>query len=523
MPLLASKHVPNAYNLLVVIFMALGTLSTAYGLAIIGSTVGQPNFYTYFDLATSDEPGYPHTTNIIGALNGVNSAGCIIGALYSAWSADFWGRKHTMQIGCAILTLGGALCSGSVSIGMFIGGRLVAGIGSGTLAVCVPMYQGEVATAETRGAMMCVTGIMYAFDSPHASFAWRFPLACQCIPPLVVLAGSKFIPYSPRWLLSKDRREEAYDIVRKLHATPNDPQHVGAKQEFYLIEKQFQLDKQYPHRFMEIFRTKANRRRSLVACVLMWGDQFLGIYVMTNYGVLIYAGLGLTGFKPLLLNACWTTFTIVGNTWTFFFVDKWGRRTFLLVGSIGVTVSLIFLCALSATYLGTTNQAGLSGAVFFVWFYILWWCFFIDATQYVYVSEIWPNALRSQGTALGIAMFFLASEITLVAAPVALNDIGWKFYLVLICPSVCYIVAQFFLFPETKGRTLEEIGALFGDEHIASHWYGISEEERNEIARNALKSVQTGHLSEQSHVQSPVNDVEEKGGSEMVEDAAKKV
>ena len=110
-------------------------------------------------------------------------------------------------------------------------------------------------------------------DSPSATFAWRFPLALQCLPPLVVLAGSKFIPYSPRWLLAKDRREEAFEIVKHLHASPTDPDNTAAKQEFYLMEKQFDMDKLYKPRFLEIFRTKANLRRTLVACVLMWGDQ----------------------------------------------------------------------------------------------------------------------------------------------------------------------------------------------------------------------------------------------------------
>jgi MFS family permease len=216
---------------------------------------------------------------------------------------------------------------------------------------------------------------------------------------------------------------------------------------------------------------------------------------MTNYGVLIYASLGLSGFVPLLLNACWTTFTIIGNTWTAFFIDRFGRRTFMLIGSIGVLTSVIFLCALTASFLDTTNKAGLRAAVFFVFFYIFWWCFFIDATQYVYLAEIFPNHLRSQGVALGLSAFYLASEVTLVAAPVALNKIGWKFYLVLICPSAVYITLIFFLFPETKGRTLEEIGALFGDEqNIASHYYGISEEERQRIHEDALREVQTSTL-----------------------------
>jgi hypothetical protein len=65
--------------------------------------------------------------------------------------------------------------------------------------------------------------------------------------------------------------------------------------------------------------------------------------------------------------------------------------------------------------------------VSFIWFFILWWFFFVDATQYVYITEIWPNHLRSQGNAWGLVFFYIASEICLVAAPVALNDNDWRF------------------------------------------------------------------------------------------------
>jgi MFS family permease len=126
--------------------VAIGTISTAYGLAIIGSTVGQPNFYSYFNLATAGQPGYDHTTNMIGALNGVNSAGAIAGCISQAWSADKYGRKRTMQIGSVILIVGGALCAGAVDIAMFLVGRFIAGMGSGILACVVPIYQAEVST-----------------------------------------------------------------------------------------------------------------------------------------------------------------------------------------------------------------------------------------------------------------------------------------------------------------------------------------------------------------------------------------
>ena len=107
-------------------------------------------------------------------------------------------------------------------------------------------------------------------------------------------------------------------------------------------------------------------------------------------------------------------------------VDRFGRRPFFLIGICGCLTALICEAALTARFLGGTNQAGLSAAVFFIWFYILFWCCFMDATQFVYLAEIWPNHLRSQGTAWGLGWFFLTSEVTLVAAPVALNDVGWK-------------------------------------------------------------------------------------------------
>ena len=142
-------------------------------------------------------------------------------------------------------------------------------------------------------------------------------MAFQCVPPLIVLAGSKFIPFSPRWLLAQDRRQEAFDIIKHLHATKDDPEHIQAKEEYFLMEVQFEADKKLSlNRKFEMFRTAANRRRALVSALLMIFDQFLGVYVLANYGVLIYGSLGLTGTTPLLLNACWTTLTVFGNTFT---------------------------------------------------------------------------------------------------------------------------------------------------------------------------------------------------------------
>lgn len=158
--------------------------------------------------------------------------------------------------------------------------------------------------------MVCVTGIMYALgytlagwlgyacffmkaDNPAAQFSWRFPLAFQVVFPLVLLAGSNMIPFSPRWLLSQGRRQEALDIVKRLHRTPADPEDVTARREFWLMEKQFEMDRSLSRGHFELFRTPANRKRALMAFILMWGTQFLGIFVMTNYVSKLHPPIGL--------------------------------------------------------------------------------------------------------------------------------------------------------------------------------------------------------------------------------------
>lgn len=148
------KYIPNGFNLLVVLFVALGSTACSYGMAIIGSTIGQPSFYKALDLAPQGEPGYGRTAEYIGAFNGVNCAGSAIGAAICSWSADKFGRKRTIQYAATILCIGAAICAGAVNNGMFMAGRIINGFGIGALVTVIPIYQAEVSTPESRGFMV---------------------------------------------------------------------------------------------------------------------------------------------------------------------------------------------------------------------------------------------------------------------------------------------------------------------------------------------------------------------------------
>jgi MFS family permease len=96
------------------------TLACSYGMAVISSTIGQTQFFVDMDLAQQGTPGYDHTANIIGGMNGANSAGSALGALFTVWAADKYGRLRSIQLGAVILIVGAVLCAASVNVAMFM-------------------------------------------------------------------------------------------------------------------------------------------------------------------------------------------------------------------------------------------------------------------------------------------------------------------------------------------------------------------------------------------------------------------
>ncbi|KAK1657897.1 arabinose-proton symporter [Colletotrichum godetiae] len=483
-----ARFIPNVFNLWAVVFVAIGSIGCSYGLAIMGSIIGQPSFYVFLNLAPPGTPGYAKTSALIGAFNGkfapLSSAGAVLGAVFSAWSADRFSRKHSMQLGAVIVSIGAGLCAGSTNTTMFLIARFIAGFGLGMLFSIIPMYQSEISTPETRGFMVSWISLGVYFitaSGSTSSFPWRFPMAFQAAPVLVLLAGSSMLPYSPRWLMRKGRFEEAHAVLKRLHASNDEASISRVAKEFHQIRRQVEQDQENQSGVVwyELLRTAPNRKRTIIAMVLMWGGQLTGTLVLSNSGVLLFISLGLDGYMPLLLLGIWVTVDFLGNIITALCLDRFGRRKFLLVGISGILVSLICEWALQAKYLGTDNITGLNAAVFFIYLFIAFYGCCIDATQFVYLTEIFPNHIRSQGSAFGIVNSALASLIMLMVAPIALEKITWRFFLVLIVPTACYLLIVYFFFPETSKKSLEDISEAFG-EKVAVHYSHATQAEEEE-------------------------------------------
>ncbi|KAH8655397.1 general substrate transporter, partial [Xylariales sp. PMI_506] len=466
------------YNVLVGITVALGSLTYGFGFASFATSIGQPGFYEYFNLSLTG-PDAAFTNNILGAINALFFFGAVVGALAVGPIADKIGRRLSIMASCVLALIGGALATGSVHIAMLIVVRVLQGIGLGALATLTPIYLSEASTPSKRGLLTGMHGFFLVCGymlsgwvalgcsySTNLTFGWRAPLAFTCLPPLLLLIGAIWIPESPRWLFNQGRTEEAWQGLRRLHSGGDDDQdEMATHEEFFQIKKQLELERDMPSGYWAIFTTPSYRKRAALACFLLFASNSTGALVITNYSVIIYTNLGLTGHMPLLLYAIYTLVAATGNLGSLLTLDWTGRRFALITGFTGCLLALILETVMIAEFVVSDHPsaAGQKVATFAIFFFVFFYGFFVDAASFVYSSEIFPTNIRSRGVALASATYFIACITYVTPGATAIANISWRYYVVFACFTTVSIFVVYFFFPETKGRSLEELAELFGD------------------------------------------------------------
>ncbi|OAP57496.1 hypothetical protein AYL99_08234 [Fonsecaea erecta] len=477
---------PTFFQFAVVLFVALGSLTYGYCSSIIATTLGQPTFITYFKLDVVS-----NADSLIGAINALYQVGGLLGALSCLWIPDKLGRKRALFLGAIFCVVGGALQAGSVHVAMFMVSRFLVGYGVGSLVGLVPLYQSEVAPTKLRGLLVGMHGVLICIGYGSASWIglgfyflrgtnsqWRWPLAIQCLPPLFLAIGVLFVPESPRWLLIQDRQSEAFQNFRKVQDSGEGPEHeMAIEQEFRLLAAQVAHEMKHEVPLKDFFLVPSLRKRCVVGFLTLAAAQGTGTLVINNYGPLLYSNLGYGTVLQLVIQSAWISSCIPGNLFNALVVDKTGRKRLLLFGLTGDLIALIGECIAVSIFQRTGSRAIASLAVFFLFLHIALYSVSLDATSYIYSAEIFPTPLRARGVGISITGLFVSTIVYLQAAPVAFANIGWKYYLVFVCVTASMIPVVWFYFPETKGRSLEDIGEVFGD-NIA-----LEDEREEEIHR----------------------------------------
>ncbi|KAG2345534.1 general substrate transporter [Suillus weaverae] len=461
----------SAFNIRIGLFLTLGNLTYGYAFSVVFNTFGQPGFLQYFNLA--DNPSY--TNKIEGSISGLFSAGCILGALAVGYIYDKHGRKITMNTAALICIIGGALQAGSINVAMLLEARFITGCGIGMMVVLIPIFQAENSPPSSRGLLVGQHGAWIVFGyaiaswvgigtfySSNLSFQWRFPLALQCVFPLGLFCCSPWVPESPRWLLVQGRHAESWDIISRLRVDGNivEANKISyAQEEFHQMVKQVEMDS---HAWIagggahQMYSKASYRKRMMIGLFTQYSAQATGAMHTdqrgTHYMVNLYNDLGFNGGLILILGALYVTVAMMANFLASFVMDFVGRVRLLIIGMIGCMVTLE--CAMEAEYMGTNNLVGNSLGMFFIFCFIFFYAGGIDATSYVYYSEIFPTHIRSQGMTFSIIGTFLSTVYC---------------YVMFICLTAVHVTILWRHFPKTKGLSLEEINMRFGDE-VAAHF-----------------------------------------------------
>lgn len=460
----------RAYNLIMLACVAIGSLTFGYANSVIATVAAQPSFIVTFELDKRS-----NANDLIGLTNSLYFAGGVIGCLISPFCSDRWGRRWGIGVPLSWTIVAAALMAGSVNIAMFIVFRFVSGVSAFMLLAAIPVWMSEVAPPSIRGALVNVhnfallvgytvaTWIGYGLFRINNMKIWRVQFAIMCFPALVLLPLLLWIPESPRWLIMKDRATEAEMLLHRLHPTEE------ARVEFIQIRRQLEIDRHLETSYLSMFTKPSYRKRCAYAFGLTVSVQLCGPLVINNYGPIVYALLGFDVEKQLLYLGGWVTTSIAGSIVSLFIIDLMPRPLLFSGGIIASISCLAAEAGLVANYatspesLANPNEAALKAAVamFYVFIFVLE-CF-LGGCQWVYVGELFPTHIRTKGMAIGTCGLALTNVLWLQVAPIAFQNIGWKFYLCFICPAAVAAGIIFITFPDTKGLPLEKVAALFND------------------------------------------------------------
>ncbi|KAJ5477170.1 general substrate transporter [Penicillium diatomitis] len=455
-------------TLLSAAFLAIGGFLFGYDSGIITSTIGQPEFIKYFSYPSDNTTG-----GVVSAFQG----GAILGTIINVFAGDRLGRKRSVFAGACISIIGCGLQAGAVDMAMLIIGRFIAGAAVGMLTSVVPMYAGEMAEAASRGMMsgllqwMLSWGYLVAqwlgygcsfIDTP---FQWRFPLAFQCIPGIVLASGVWFLNESPRWLMEKDRHDEALATLHRLHGdgTPEKEQYIEL--EFQEIRETIEAERASTKITWSSILTKPTwRRRLVLGCAVQAFGPLSGINVINYYGTRIYASLGFDTHTTLMIIGISGALSILYCTGGLWALERVGRIKPLIIGSAGMGLALVCNAAMSQHYDETnSNQLRAMVAMNFVFSFFYT---FIGIISWVYPAEIFPVDIRNQGNSITTFTNWSINLVFAQFSPTALTNIGFRYFYVFFVFNIIAMLCYYFFFPETKGRTLEEMDLLFGDGHV---------------------------------------------------------
>ncbi|KAH8826073.1 general substrate transporter [Flagelloscypha sp. PMI_526] len=438
--------------------------------------------------------GYPNSADQ-GAIVASMPAGSLVGSLLVTQLADRLGRKNTVILAGWVWVLGAILQCASVNRGMLVAGRVIAGLSVGFASTIVPIYQSEVTAPSIRGRMVSLQqwsitwGIFIQYFIQFGSSyingvaSFRLPWGLQMIPGVILSLGMLFFPESPRWLYDHGREEEALQVLADLHGGGDRTAELVVL-EYEEIKQQVLFERtEGAKSYLDLLKPGIPRRVMLGMSLQMW-SQLTGMNVMMYYVVYVFRAAGLTGSRAnLIASSVNYVLNVAATVPAIIYIDKWGRRPMLLGGTIAMGFFLFLVGGLQSRYghLGTLadgtetwiiegNKSATNAVIVMSYFFVCSFAITMGPVSWTYPAEIFPQKVRGKAVSLSTAANWIFNFALAYAAPPALENIRWKTYFVFGTFNFACFIHVLFMYPETVGRTLEEMEDVFAEGHAFTAW-----------------------------------------------------
>ncbi|CAL5869147.1 uncharacterized protein PFLUO_LOCUS3375 [Penicillium psychrofluorescens] len=393
--------------------------------------------------------------------------GKLIGSLIAPLLIERLGHRWAIWILVVIVWVGVILESTSREIAQFIVGRIVIYFSVGIAEVTSTGYQSEIAPAAMRGTIVgslqlfnligqiLASGVNRGYASSEQRSAWITPVAFQAAIPVLIFFGNFLIPDSPRWLISKGRSEDAVTVLNRLRPKA-DVQAGLTRREADAIREVIQADMESGS-WIELFQG-VNLRRTAISSSLLFLQQLCGQGFVSGYSPRFYDSVGLSS-QAFNYNIGSATLGWGGCLLGMLLSDFVGRRSVLIWGGIGQTIFLFLVAGLGLKKNPTTSDANglVAGVMLYFFVYSGTW----GPLAFTVAAEVGSAPLRAKTLSLGVALNVVSAFIVSFCVPYILDDIsaniGWVFGAIAFLCSVLV----FFVLPETKNRSLEELDELF--------------------------------------------------------------
>ncbi|THW30039.1 general substrate transporter [Aureobasidium pullulans] len=419
----------------------------------------------------------PSKTKVLSTVAAIYDVGCFMGAIIAFTVGERLGRKKTIILGTAIMSIGVILKTSSFSLPQMFVGRVILGIGNGINTATAPIWQTETAPARLRGKLvilemmtnvggfMIVNWINYGLSFVAGSIQWRLPLALQFIFIFVLFATVPWLPESPRWLIAHGYKVEAIQILADLENKSTDHALIVAQHQEIVYGVQYEREHSIKWRDLLRGRTEdgtKSARRLLLGAGTQFFQQFGGINIMSYYTpTIMITYVGLSNSMARLLSACNAVSYLIFAGVAVLFVERLGRRSLMMISTFLQLVAFLCISILLKYAMANGSTECAKAAIFFFFFYNIAFAVGMLGVPWLYPTEINSLPMRTKGAAVATATNWITNFVIVEITPIGFQNLGWKFWPIWVVTNALFLPIIYLLFPETSSRTLEDLDAYF--------------------------------------------------------------